>query len=148
MDPPHLVPWNPEVAKTGRLSHPPISEKQLWSNKAMPCPSLSTTKTVLRLYMSHSPVPSNTKSQDLGHQPLKPIKVCSCHFEVELSLFFHFPTLTSFFQRGPTLSPYWEGHLGHCMSSSPEFVLLRSPDATQVSQQSLLVFHSISYPHT
>lgn len=84
----------------------------LGSNKAMPCPSLRTTETLLSCTWCVLLDPQVPSHRIWRHQHLKPIRVCSCHFEVKLSLFFHFSPLTSFLQRRPAPSPLLRVELG------------------------------------
>lgn len=108
----------------------------------MPFPSLSTTETLLSCTMC-SPGPSRTSHRIWRHQHLKPIRVCSCHFEVKLSLFFHFPPLTSFLQRGPAPLPLLRVELGTAGARALSLCPAPSRCNRSVSQQRSLVFRSV-----
>lgn len=70
-----------------------------------------------------SPGPSRTSHKIWRHQHLKPIRVCSCHFEVKLSLFFFsFSPTDIFLTKRTCLITPTEGGTWHGGCSSTEFV--------------------------
>lgn len=97
-------PWNWEVAKPECPSyHLPSSFEKQFTQKAVSGPAKDRPFPLPTIH--HKNWFSDSSHRVLLHpwipssrvwecQPLRSIKVCSCCFEVELKLFFHFPLLT------------------------------------------------------
>lgn len=65
--------------------------KVFYSCPSHPCAWLQNLFSDLTLC---SPVPPIPSCRVWGCQPLRLMKICSCHFEVQLTWFFHFPLWT------------------------------------------------------